>query len=42
MPPMARAIAFSFTSGRMAEAMRIALVIGCAATLILAGEALPL
>jgi len=42
MPPMARAILLSLTTGRMAEAARIALVIACAATLILAGEALPL
>jgi hypothetical protein len=39
---MARAILLSFTTGRMAEATRIACVLACAAALILAGEALPL
>jgi hypothetical protein len=38
---MARAILLSLTSGRMAEATRIAFVTACAAALILAGEALP-
>jgi hypothetical protein len=39
---MARAIILSLTSGRMAEATRVAFVLACAAALILAGEALPL
>ena len=38
---MARAIALSLSSARMAETLRIALVTASAAALILAGEVLP-
>ena len=38
---MARAIALSLSSARMAETLRIALVTSSAAALILAGEVLP-
>ena len=39
---MAHAVTLSLTYERLAEAARAALVIACAAALILAGEALPL
>ena len=38
---MARTIALSLVSARLADTLRITLVTACAAALILAGEALP-
>jgi hypothetical protein len=38
---MARALAFSLTSARLADTLRLAIVTACALALIAAGEALP-